>query len=46
MKQDSLSQDFTFSGSQCGDTGSVETFLFVTTLLGREWEVVLPISRR
>ena len=47
MKQDSLSQDFAFSGSQCGDICNVETFLVFITLLGKEWKmVVLQIFRR
>ena len=47
VKQDSLSQDFAFSGSQCGDMCNVETFLVVITLLGKEWKmVVLQIFRR
>ena len=47
VKQDSLSQDFTFSASQHGDLCNVETFLVFITLLGREWKMaVLQIFRR
>ena len=45
MKQDSLSQDFAFSCSQCGDICNVETFLVVITLLGKEWKMTKELAR-